>query len=129
MAEFMMKEKIHKLGLSNFYIASAGTSSEEEGNDLYPGAKRILDAHGNPYERHFARKLEMNDYHNFDYFICMERRNVEATKRIFGGLDDKVFQLLEKDVADPWYTGDFETTYRDLDKGLDQWIQRLLEKK
>lgn len=125
MAEFIMKDKVKNLGLDDhFLIESRGTSSEEEGNDLYPPAKRMLDSKGISYTKHCARKLEETDISQFDYFICMEKANLRGVSYIFDDLG-KVFMLLDKDIADPWYSGDFSKTYSDLDLGIDLLIERL----
>lgn len=129
MAEFMMKKKLVDLKLANaFYVVSRATSYEEDGNDIYPSAKSKLAQEGIPYSKHRATRLEKEDYKNYDYFICMEERNISNTIRIFGhDNDNKVFKLLDKDIADPWYTGNFTDTYNDLDIGLDKLINKLIK--
>lgn len=135
MAEFIMKKKIVDLGLeSEIFITSRATSYEEQGNDIYPPAKRKLTEKNIPFSHHQATRLEANDYDNYDYFICMEQRNVNNTVRIFGkDPKNKVFRLLDltnnpKDIADPWYTSDFETTYQELDYGIEKLINKLQRK-
>lgn len=135
MAEFIMKKKVNELGLSeNFYIVSKATSYEEEGNDIYPLAKQKLIEEQIPYTKHCATRLEETDYSNYDYFICMEASNIKNTVNIFGGdPDNKIFRLLElseypKDIADPWYTRNFDETYNDLNKGIDLLIRKLIKK-
>lgn len=125
MAEFIMKEKVAKLDLKNeFFITSRATSYEEDGNDIYPPAKDILTRHNIPYEKHHSRRLEITDYNEFDYFICMEERNVTNALRIFNEeKSSKVIKLLEKDIADPWYTNDFEITYQEISEGIDKFIK------
>ena len=119
MAEFMMKNLIQKNGLSYYKIESRGTSYEEEGNDLYPPAKEKLKEKGIPYSRHYAKKLEKEDYEKFDLFYCMEEANVFRCISIFGGdPSNKVKKLLERDISDPWYTGNFEKTYEALEEGI-----------
>lgn len=131
MAEFMMKKKLSDLNLSDdFYIVSRATSCEETGNDIYPPAKRKLSQENIPYTLHHATRLEKTDYEKYDYFICMEETNIINTLRIFG-LDpkNKIFKLLDyKDIADPWYTRNFDTTYNDLNCGLDKLINSLKKK-
>ena len=118
MAEFIMKDKVKKLGLEKyFYITSRATSYEEEGNDIYPPAKEMLDKMGISYDRHFSKRLERSDYDKFDYFICMEDANMRNIKYIFEDRDKKVFKLLDRDIKDPWYSGNFLDTYNDLDEG------------
>ena len=130
MAEFMMKKKVADLGLTDeVYIVSRGTSYEEEGNDTYPPAKRKLISMSIPVGYHRATCLEKKDYDLYDYFICMEKRNVENALRIFGkDKENKIIRLLDltnnpKDIADPWYTDDFDTTYNEIEQGLEQLIK------
>lgn len=131
MAEFMMKKKLIDLNLSNeFYVVSRATSYEESGNDIYPPAKRKLSEENIPYTKHSAARLEKSDYELYDYFICMEEANIRNTLRIFeNDPKNKVFRLLDsKDIADPWYTGNFDATYNDLNYGLDELIKTLTKK-
>lgn len=135
MAEFMMKKKLQDLNIQdNFYIVSRATSYEESGNDIYPPAKRKLSEEKIPYTNHKATRLEKYDYDKYDYFICMEFSNVCNTLRIFeNDPQNKIFRLLDltsnpKDIADPWYTGNFDETYDDLDIGLNELIKKLTEK-
>ena len=121
MAELVFKDIIKKAGLSHkFCVASAATSYEEIGNPVHPGTARILDRLGISYRGKRAVHLEKTDYVKYDYLICMDGANVRNTLRITGGdPDNKVRKLLEfahsdRDVADPWYTGNFEKTYDDV---------------
>lgn len=126
MAEFIMKEKVKTLGLSDkFLIESRATSYEEDGNDMYPQAKKKLDEMRIPYMRHKATRLEKTDYQKFDYFICMEKVNMKNSRYIFDDSLGKVRMLLPKDIADPWYSGNFDETYSDLDVGIDKLIEEL----
>lgn len=123
MAEFIMKDKVNKLGLSDKYIIeSRATSYEEEGNDMYPLAKRMLDEKNIPYTRHYAKRLEYDDYSKFDLFVCMEEANIRNIKYIFDDSEDKVIKLLDRDISDPWYTGNFINTYNDLVEGIDKLL-------
>ena len=123
MAEFIMKDKVNKLGLSDKYIIeSRATSYEEEGNDMYPLAKRVLDEKNIPYTRHYAKRLEYDDYSKFDLFVCMEEANIRNIKYIFDDSEDKVIKLLDRDISDPWYTGNFINTYNDLVEGIDKLL-------
>ncbi|MBQ1826697.1 MAG: low molecular weight phosphotyrosine protein phosphatase [Erysipelotrichaceae bacterium] len=129
MAEFMFREKIRKLGLKErFMIDSAGTSDEEHGNDLYPPAKDILRRKGIPFSRHHARRLKREEYDKYDLFVAMDSNNIRSLNRLFGSdPKQKIRRMLEeRDVADPWWTGDFETAYRDIDEGLDRIIEEVL---
>ncbi len=121
MAEFVMKDLVAKRGLADqFVIASAATSSEEIGNDVHRGTKRILDRMGVPYETRAARRLRSTDAQAWDYLIGMDDANIRNMKRMLGAqAEGRIFKLMEfadsyEDVADPWYTGDFETTYDDV---------------
>ncbi len=125
MAEFIMKDKINKLGLSDkFLIESRATSYEEDGNDMHYGSKEMLDLNNIPYSKRCATRVELSDLDKYDYFICMDSSNVVNLTNI---LDDssKVFKLLDRDVADPWYTGNFKVTYDDINEGIDLLIKKI----
>ena len=123
MAEFIFKDKIRSRGLNEqFYVESAAVSTEEIGNSIYPPAKRCLNAHGIPFDTSkTARQITRADYDRFDLIICMDRMNLRWLKYIIPNDPAGKSRLMmsyagqDRDVADPWYTGDFETTYRDLD--------------
>ena len=121
MAEFVMKDLVEKAGLADwFVIASAATSAEEIGNDVHRGTKRVLESMGVSYGRRAARRLRGTDAAAWDYLIGMDEANVRNMRRMLGReAEGKIYKLLEfagsdADVADPWYTGDFETTYDDV---------------
>ena len=120
MAEFMMKDRLLKEGILDYYeIDSRGTSYEESGNDMYPPAKEMLSNKGISYAKHEAKRLEKDDYCKYDVFYCMEKKNVFDAMSIFGGdSDGKILTLLDRDISDPWYTGDFLKTYNDLEEGI-----------
>ena len=129
MAKYMFKDLVRKNNIAHeFEIDSCGTSDEEEGNDIYPPAKEMLDKMGISYDRHFSKRLERSDYDKFDYFICMEDANTRNIKYIFEDRDKKVFKLLDRDIKDPWYSGNFLDTYNDLDEGINKLINELMEK-
>lgn len=126
MAERIMRDIVRRRGLeSAFYIDSSGTSSEEEGNGIYPAAARKLKEMGVPLLAHRAKQLTRDDYERFDFIFCMEGRNVDAAKRILGGdRDGKVMRLLDitdnpRNIADPWWTGDFDRAYADILEGCE----------
>lgn len=130
MAEFVMKDLVKKAGLEGqFHIESAATSTEEIGNPVYPPAKRKLAEYGIDCTGKTARQLKNSDYDQYDLLIGMDRANLRNMHRICGGdFAGKLRLLMDYtdhpgDVADPWYTGDFETTWRDVLAGC----QRLLE--
>ena len=123
MAEFMMKEKLRRLERENdFVIESRATSYEESGNDMHDGAKDILLKNHIPFYEHQSIRLEKSDYNSFDYFICMDDDNIEDINKIFSNMT-KVSKLLKRDIRDPWYTGNFEETYKDLDEGINLLIE------
>ena len=127
MAEFIMKDKVKRLGLSDkFIIESRATSSYEIGNDMFKEAKNVLDEHNIPYARHYAKEVVKEDYNKFDYFICMEDSNVRDLKCIFNDSSNKIIKLLDRNIIDPWYSGDFISTYNDLNMGIDAFIKRVL---
>ena len=132
MAEFMFKDLLKNKGLDKKYIlSSAGTSSEEIGNDMHYGAKDKLDEKNVPYTKHKARKLEKQDYDKFDYIICMDRNNVKDVYRIVGeDQEGKIYRLLDfkknpRDIKDPWYTGNFEETYCNILEGSTSFLDYL----
>lgn len=135
MAEFVFKDKISRAGLSGFFtVESAGTSSEEEGNPVYPPARAELAKHGIACAGKRARKVRPSDYTKFDYILAAEARNVQGCLRIFGGdPDKKVFRMLDfsdhpRDISDPWWTGDFTAAYRDIDEGAEGFLRMLSER-
>ena len=124
MAEFVMKDLVQKAGLADqFYIESAATSTEEIGNEGYPPAKRKLAEHGIGCKGKKARQMRDNDYSRFDLLIGMDEWNIRNMTRICGGdPEGKIHKLLDYtkrkgDVADPWYTGNFEATWQDVTEG------------
>ena len=122
MAEFVMKDLVRKAGVdTQFQIASAATSTEEIGNPVYPPARRKLAEHGISCAGKTARQLTRADYSAYDLLIGMDQANLRNMRRICGGdLEGKIHLLLEyadrpgQEVADPWYTGDFEATWQDV---------------
>lgn len=135
MAEFVLKDMVEKAGMGdNFYIASAATSYEEIGNPVHYGTAAILDGLGISYSKKRAVHLEKTDYKKYDYLVCMDNANVRNTLHIVGDdPENKIHKLLEfadsfKDVADPWYTGDFDTTYKDVLSGC-EGLLKYIEKK
>lgn len=129
MAEFVMKDLVAKAGLADaYYIESAATSTEEIGNEVYPPARRKLAEHGISCKGKTARQMTRRDYDRFDLIIGMDNWNLRNMNRICGGdSEGKIHLLLDftdrpGDVADPWYTGNFEATWQDVLLGC----QRLL---
>ena len=130
MAEFVMKDLVEKSGVADkFHIESAATSTEEIGNPVYPPAKRKLAEHGITCKGHSARQMTQTDYNHYDLLVGMDQWNIRNMTRICGGSDPegKIRPLLyDKDVADPWYTGDFEATWNDVLKGCQALLDCLL---
>ena len=122
MAEFIMRDLVTHTGLGGkFHIASAATSREELGNPVYPPARRKLAEHGISCAGKTARQLTQEDYSQYDLLIGMDRTNLRNMSYILGGdPEEKLHLLLEfagrsgEGIADPWYTGDFESTFRDV---------------
>lgn len=133
MAEFVMKDMVKKAGLeSRFQIASAATSTEETGNPVHPGTREKLRQAGISCAGKTARQLTRSDYAAYDYLIGMDTWNIRNMHRMLGGdPDKKIYKLLEfagstQDVADPWYTGDFETTYQDVVAGCQGLLSKII---
>ena len=126
MAEFVMKHLVEERGLQDqFEIASAATSTEEIGNPVYPPARRKLAEHGIGCQGKTARQMTMEDYRYYDRVIVMDRNNIRNLRRLLGeDKDHKISLLMDYtdrpgEVADPWYTGDFEATWRDVLEGCE----------
>ena len=133
MAEFIMKDLVRKRDISDrFEIESCATSTEELGNDIYPPAKRCLSSHGIPFERRSARQMTKADYDRYDIIIAMDSANIYNTRRFVGDdPDEKVSMMMsycgkDKDVADPWYTGDFERTFDDISEACEGLLESLI---
>ena len=133
MAEYVMRDLVRKAGLEGqFQIASAATSREEIGNPVYPPARRKLAEHGISCDGHAARQLRSADYGEYDLLVGMDQANLRNMRRICGGdPDGKLHLLLEyagrpgQEVADPWYTGDFEATWRDVLAGCQGLLEEI----
>ena len=136
MAEFIFRDMLEKRGLQHEIVcASAATSDEEAGNPVYPPARRKLRDMGIDCAGKRAVTLTRADYDKYDWLIGLEARNISAMKRICGGdPEGKIHRLLEgapnpRDIADPWYTGDFDVACRDITEGCTRLIDRLAEGK
>ncbi len=135
MAEFIMKKMVDDAHLSDsFYIASAATSTEEIGNSVYPPARQKLAEHGISCKGKTARQLTHHDYAEYDLLIGMDSYNIRNMERICGGdSKHKIHKLLDYtdrpgDVADPWYTDDFDATFRDCIDGCKALLNSILNK-
>lgn len=134
MAEFVMKDLVRKAGLAaEFEIASAATSAEETGNPVYPPARRKLAEHGIGCAGKTARQLRPEDYGRYDFLVGMDSANLRNMRRICGGdPEGKISLLLDftkrpGDVADPWYTGDFDAAWRDVLAGCEGLLARVTQ--
>ena len=132
MAEFVMKHLVSQAGRAgDYYIESAATSTEEIGNEVYPPARRKLAEHGISSKGKTARQMTRRDYDRFDLLIGMDSWNIRNMTRICGGdPEGKIRMLMDDtqrpgDVADPWYTGDFEATWRDVLEGCEGLLQQI----
>jgi len=140
-----MKELCRRAGVADrFEIASAAVSTEETGNDIYPPAKRKLREKGIPFDYHAARQITRADYAYYDHIVCADHSNLRWLNRIVGeDRDHKVSLMMSwsqsqssnstspvsidaRDVSDPWYTGDFETAYQDIELSCTAMLERLL---
>lgn len=135
MAEFVMKDLVKKAGMEKqFEIASAATSREELGNPVYPPARRELAKHGLSCSGKYARQMTAADYDRYDYIPIMDRNNERNIMRIIGSdPQGKVRRLMayagsSRDVADPWYTGDFEATWDDVNEGCKALLEHILRR-
>ena len=132
MAEFILKDMVAKKGIADkFLIASSATSREEIGNPVYPPARERLLRSGISPEGKRAVQVTKQDYENYDLLICMDKNNLRNITRIISTDPQNKIKLLmdyageHRDVADPWYTGDFEVTYVDIEKGCKALLKHL----
>ena len=133
MAEYVMKDLLRREGYDGqCEVHSAATSTEELGNGVYPPARRKLAEHGIGCSGHAARQITRSDYAHFDLLLGMDGANIRNMQRHFGGdSEGKIHLLLDyagihRDVADPWYTGDFEATWQDVNTGCRALFELLL---
>lgn len=135
MAEFLFKDLVAKKGKAKeFEIASAATSQEEIGNGVYPPAFKLLKDLGIDASKKIARQITRKDLNYYDFIIVMDKNNLYNLERLFGQEgQDKIFKCLDfssrvgDDIADPWYTRDFNRTYEDLKEGLNAFYDTLIE--
>ncbi|MCM1131535.1 MAG: low molecular weight phosphotyrosine protein phosphatase [Roseburia sp.] len=133
MAEFLFKDYVHKNGVEEiFHIESAATSSEEIGNPIHYGTRKILSFLGIDCSKKRARKVRIEDIYEYDFIIGMDQYNIASLKRFFD-TEDKIYSLLDfanlkRDISDPWYTGDFQKTYEDICIGIEAFYQFLVIK-
>jgi protein-tyrosine phosphatase len=132
MAEFVMKDMVKKAGLEeDFYIESAATSDEELGNPVYPPARRKLKENGLDSNGKTARQITASDYERFDYIVAMDKMNLRNISYIIKSDPEHKISLLmdytstKKDVADPWFTGDFDVTWNDVSNGCSGLLKKI----
>ena len=126
MAEFVMKDLVKKAGREKeFLIASAAVSREEIGNPVYPPARRELAKHGIRCDGHAAHQITRSELDSYDYIYYMDDSNARYLRRLFGADADKCRPLLSRDVADPWYSGDFTQTWNDVLEGCTRILEEL----
>jgi len=136
MAEFVLKDIVSKNGVSDrFVIKSSATSTEEIGNPVHHGTRNKLREHNISCEGKYAVQLKKSDYAEFDYIICMDSWNIRNIMRIVGNDSmGKIFRLLDfterkgQDIADPWYTGNFNETYNDILEGCNAFFEFIMHK-
>ncbi|MBD5113543.1 MAG: low molecular weight phosphotyrosine protein phosphatase [Ruminococcaceae bacterium] len=129
MAEFVIRQMLEQRGIDNVLTESAGTSSEELGNPVHSGTARILRRLGIDYSGKRARQITKSDYDEFDLIIGLDSANIRNMERFWGDPQNKIRRLLlDRDVADPWYTGDFERTYADIREGCEKLVTTVMER-
>ena len=132
MAEFVFKDMVNKRGKAEeFYIDSAATSTEAVGDGIHYGTREKLTEEKIPFSEHRARQITKEDYKKYDYILGMEERNIKNIKRIVGeDTENKIFRLLDfsespRDIADPWYSGNFDRTYEEVVEGCEYFLEFL----
>jgi protein-tyrosine phosphatase len=126
MAEFVMKDLVKRAGREReFHIASAAVSREEIGNPVYPPARRELQKHGIRCDGHAAHQITRAELESYDHIYYMDSSNARYLRRLFGADADKCRPLLSRDVADPWYSGDFTQTWYDVVTGCTAILEEL----
>ena len=126
MGEFVLKDMVKKRGIAErFQIASAAVSTEELGNPVYPPARRELKKHGITCGGHAAHQIPRAELREYDHIYYMDASNARFLRRLFGAEAEKCRPLLNRDVADPWYTGDFTQTWNDIVTGCEGILEEL----
>ena len=124
MGEYILKDMVSRAGRSGeFEIDSAAVSREEIGNGVYPPARRELERRGVACGGHRARQITMADYRHFDRIYYMDKSNARYLARLIPNDPEKIRPLLDRDVADPWYTGDFALTFDDIREGCEKIME------
>ncbi|MDO4500891.1 MAG: low molecular weight protein-tyrosine-phosphatase [Erysipelotrichaceae bacterium] len=120
MAEYLFKYMTKDL---DYYCESRAVSLEEIGNDMHPKSQRTLTAHGIPYGSHSAKRITEEDYREYDVIFVMDDYNLSYINRLLKDDDHKIRKLCKRDVADPWYTGDYEQAYQDIKRGIEDFLK------
>lgn len=128
MAELILKSKLKENNIKNVFVESRGTSYEEQGNPIYPKAQDVLADHNIELAPHRATCIEKKDLKKFDYFICMEDYHVTVTRRVLGDKAN-ITKLLDYNIEDPWYSGNFEKVFEEISLGCDALIEKIKERK
>ena len=135
MAEFVMKELVHRAGLEkDFLIESAATSREEIGNDIHYGTRAKLREQNIPFSRRAARQITFADYNKYDFLVAMDDENLYYMNRCWNNDPKNKIRLLlsfagkDRDIADPWYTGNFDQTFDDIMEGCSAFLKCLIKK-
>ena len=126
MAHYVLQNRVKEAGIADqFQIASVAVSREELGNPVYPPARWELQSHGVPCDGHHARQISQKDVDSFDHIYYMDASNARYLRRLFGDKAAKCRPLLSRDVADPWYSGDFAQTWEDILTGCTRILEEL----
>ena len=126
MGEYILKDMVSRRGMgAEFEIASAAVSTEELGNPVYPPARRELMKHSIACDGHAAHQITRAELRHYDYIYYMDASNARWLRRLFGDEAAKCQPLLDRDVADPWYTGDFSQTWNDITEGCERILEEL----
>lgn len=128
MAEFVMKDMLIKSGIKDVQISSSATSYEEIGNDIHYGTKKILDKYNIKYTKRQAVRLKKTDYEHNNLIIAMDKTNIRNIMNIIGSdpLGKVRLLLVNRDISDPWYTGDFDKTYKDVTEGCKKLLKEII---
>ena len=124
MAEYILKQKLKDNNINDIIVESRAISYEEQGNPIYPEAKKVLLKNNIEVGNHKAKRIEKDDINKFDYFICMEDYHVSASKNILGN-NISIFKLTDYDIEDPWYTRNFDKVYKEIDEGCNKIISKI----
>ena len=128
--EILLKNKLKENDVEGINVISRATSLEEIGNDIYPPMKRVLNAHGDKYDRHFATRITQQEFENADYIFYMDSNNLYYLRRMFG--DSPIFHLISeyqdnREIEDPWYTDRFEYVYQRIKECVDSIYKKMVE--